>query len=473
MDTSIPFDFLPRKSSQLEVEVCAPAADILNAFSSLSGNPYAALVLHKQHIIMTQEPFLIFKSRSSQIAIQLRDGRSWSIRSHEPLKELNKIFSIYASDFSENPFFQGGMIGYFGYDLSRTLENVPSISKDDIDLPDIEAAFYDTAYVQGVDKKQAQYIAFALNEETPQETRGKINNLRNILLSPKTNLDSVSGNHLKPWKSNFSKTDYLKAVQKVKDYIASGDIYQANLSQRFETELEGEIYSIFRRVFQFNPACFSSFFHTPETTVLSLSPERFLRIEDRKVSTHPIKGTRSRGQNTAEDEELKKDLLTSSKDAAELLMIVDLERNDLGKTCEFGSVRVTSAKTLETHPQVFHLSGTIQGYLKPAVSHIECLEKMFPGGSITGAPKLRAMQIIEELEPTRRNLYTGCFGYMGFNGISDLSILIRTLIRKKDRIYFQVGGGIVADSVPEIEYLETLTKGKTFFDILNPDFDVK
>jgi para-aminobenzoate synthetase component 1 len=472
--SSIPFGHLPKKSPQIRIEAVPPIENILNAFSSLSANPYAALIFHERHVILAEKPFLIFKSRSTRIEIQLRDGPIWNLQSNHPMKELNKIFSSYASDFSENPFFQGGLIGYFGYDLARTLENIPSLSKNDLDLPDIEAAFYDTAYTWDRQKNEAHWIALALNQETPQETQKKIDAFKKSIQGISGFRSSVaSKTYAQPWKSNFSKINYLQAVQKVKDYIASGDIYQANLSQRFETEMEGEIYPLFKEMLRLNPARFSSFFHTPETTLLSLSPERFIRIEGRQASTHPIKGTRSRGQNASEDEALKKELLNSPKDAAELLMIVDLERNDLGKACEYGSVRVASAKTLETHPQVFHLSGAIQGDLKPDISHIECLEKMFPGGSITGAPKLRAMQIIEELEPNRRNLYTGCLGYMGFNGISDLSILIRTLTRKNNRLYFQVGGGIVADSLPEAEYLETLTKGKIFFDVLNPNFDVK
>lgn len=472
--SSIPFDQLPvSQKEEIKIEPCVPIENIPNAFYPLSAKPYAALVFHEDYVIASQNPFLIFKSRSSNVEIQMRGGTVWNLQSDHPLKELNRIFLKYISDFSLDPFFQGGLIGYFGYDLARTLEKIPSTAKNDLNLPDIEAAFYDSAYIWNRRKNQALFIALPLNKETQKETQKKINDLKTDLSKPSgLDFDGDSKITIQPWKSNFSKSKYLKAVENVKNYIAAGDIYQANLSQRFEAEFKGDIYSVFQKILELNPARFSSFFHTPETTLLSVSPECFIRMDGRRAATFPIKGTRSRGATPSEDETFKKDLFNSPKDASELLMIVDLERNDLGKVCEFNSVRVVSPKRLETHPQVLHLAGAIEGRLRKDVSHVECLEEMFPGGSITGAPKLRAMEIIEELEPTRRNLYTGSFGYMGFNGISDLSILIRTLIKKNSRLYFQVGGGIVADSLPEAEYMETLIKGKTFFDVLNPNFHV-
>ncbi len=216
-----------------------------------------------------------------------------------------------------------------------------------------------------------------------------------------------------------------------------------------------------------NPAPFASYLNFPEVKIVSASPERFLRISGKKVQTRPIKGTRPRGKTTTEDGKLVRELLESKKDRAELVMIVDLERNDLGRVCEYGTVRVPELVTLEKHPTVYHLVGTVEGILREDKTHLDCLKACFPGGSITGAPKIRSMEIIEELEPTKRNIYTGAIGYLGFNGESDLNIVIRTLLFTKGKIFFQVGGGIVADSEPGKEYQETLDKAKALFTCLN------
>jgi para-aminobenzoate synthetase component 1 len=260
--------------------------------------------------------------------------------------------------------------------------------------------------------------------------------------------------------ADFDKKAYCKAIQEAQRYIAEGDIYQVNLSQRFKCSTSATPWDLYMRLRSASPAPFAGFFNAGDHQLLSSSPERFLRISGSTVETRPIKGTRPRGATTAEDQKLRQELLASAKDRAELIMIVDLERNDLGRVCRYGSIHPEELLRLEEHPVVHHLVSTIKGELAEGHDHIDCLRACFPGGSITGAPKIRAMEIIEELEPCRRKMYTGSMGYLGFNNETDLNILIRTMLHVNGTYYFNVGGGIVADSDPEMEYEETLHKGK-------------
>ena len=279
--------------------------------------------------------------------------------------------------------------------------------------------------------------------------------------------------------SNFSKENYLRAVECAKQYINAGDIYQVNLSQRFQTQIETSPYEIYKRLRKINPAPFSCYLRFDNKYIISSSPERFLSLRStldstvkhsgsivRNIQTRPIKGTRPRSKDENINAKMKEDLLSSEKDNAELAMIVDLERNDLGRVCKYNTVKVTEKKELEEHPTVYHLVATIEGELHSRYDSIDLLKATFPGGSITGAPKVRAMQIIDELEPTKRSVYTGAIGYLSFNGNIDFNIAIRTFLAKDDHIYFQVGGGIVADSNPEDEYEETLHKAKALIDTL-------
>jgi para-aminobenzoate synthetase component 1 len=267
-------------------------------------------------------------------------------------------------------------------------------------------------------------------------------------------------------KSNFSPEAYKKAVDRVREYIAAGDVFQVNLSQRFEADLEIAPYELYKRLRTINPAPFASYLNFPGVTIVSASPERFLKVQGDLVETRPIKGTRPRGRDPVEDERLACELVHSTKDRAENLMIVDLERNDLGRVCRYGTVRVTELAILETFPSVFHLTSTIIGRLCRGKSNIDLIKATFPGGSITGAPKVRAMEINDELEPTKRAVYTGSLGYLSFHEDMDISIVIRTFVIKEGRAYFQVGGGIIYDSDAEAEYVETLDKARALITAL-------
>lgn len=266
------------------------------------------------------------------------------------------------------------------------------------------------------------------------------------------------------WEQNFTRTGFIDAITRAQEYIAAGDIYQVNLAQRFHTTLADghDLFDLYDRLRQFSPAPMAAYLHTDEREVLSSSPETFLRMHGRSIETRPIKGTRPRFNDPEADSRSAFELQTSDKEIAELVMITDLQRNDLGRVCEFGSVKVTEMLKLERLEQVYHLISTVSGQLRPGLGHLEALVACFPGGSITGAPKKRATEIIAELEPQPRGLYTGAIGYFGYNGESQFNIAIRTLVREKahNTLSYHVGAGIVADSDPAAEYEETLQKAE-------------
>jgi len=349
--------------------------------------------------------------------------------------------------------FAGGAVGFFSYDLRHRVEKLPRLCCYDLDVPEFVLCFYDRALIFDHCRQVTFFVGRAGSKPPRPAPRSSGSSSR---------LPEVEGVAL---RSNFPPGEYPEAVQRVKDYIAAGDIFQANLSQRFEGECPAEGLSIYERLRAVNPSPFAAYLRYPEFEIICSSPERFLLGEADRVVTRPIKGTRPRlaGDETF-NKRMRDELLASAKDHAELAMIVDLERNDLGRVCRYGTVRVAEHAVLETYPTVYHLVSTVEGRLyRERHDEFSLLRAMFPGGSITGAPKIRAMEIIEELEPHARTVYTGSIGYVSFHGRMDLNIVIRTMLKIGGRIYMQVGGGIVADSDPELEYWETLHKGKALF----------
>jgi para-aminobenzoate synthetase component I len=404
------------------------------------------------------------------------------------------------------PPFQGGVAGYIGYDYGAVLERIPPARYDDLALPDVILGFYDwviawdhqagTAWIVSLGlpecgvarerraKERLEMVAAraagqreidtALSSranardlvrrprkpagQIPRSARDDIPSLthRAAPAYPVTSTDAAVAIGL---RSTFTHRGYLDAVAKVREYIVAGDIFQANLSQRFQAPLQEPPFELYRRLRRRNPAPFAAYLGFDEVTVLSASPERFLRLDhDRQVETRPIKGTRPRGLVPMHDAALGRALAESEKDRAENVMIVDLLRNDLSRVCRPGTVRVPELFALEQHPTVHHLVSTVVGELEPPADAVELVRAAFPGGSITGAPKVRAMEIIAELEPTRRGVYCGSIGYLSASGAMDTSIVIRTFVAAGGELYFQAGGGIVADSDPELEYRETLDK---------------
>ncbi len=410
------------------------------------------------------DPLLVFKSKDDKIDIT--EGKKTNTFYGNPLDKLKEIFSQYQMDYHAEFPFVGGFVGYLSYDLCHHIERLPRRAMDDVQIPDCYFGIYDGIII--VDHQEDTVYIAALGIKSPAAHR--VNGIKEIIVAAEQKGISVQIK-MNPkeveFKANMSKEVYLDAIQKVREYIRAGDIYQANFTQRFECTLEDTPYDLYAKLRTINPAPFASLLDFGDGMIASSSPERFIQIKNRTVETRPIKGTRPRGKTPEEDLQNRQDLLTSEKDKAELLMIVDLERNDLGRISKTGTVKVTELFHLEEYATVYHLVSTVIGEMKEEYDVVDCIKATFPGGSITGAPKIRAMEIIDELEPTQRNIYTGSIGYIGFNGDTDLNIVIRTIVCKNDKAYFQVGGGIVWDSDPEMEYEETLHKARALFNALS------
>ena len=433
-----------------------------------------------RYSFMGSDPFLVLRSRGDRVSF-LRDGTE-DVKRGNPFDMLGELLEVYSLDGSRAGIpFTGGAVGYFSYDLCHFIERLPSTAVDDLNLPEFYLAFYDAilAFDHLEGKAYLVTTGFPELEEGRRQRRAeaKLKELKNRVMNcpPTSTRERVLAIDNIALKSNFSHEGYLEAVATARDYICAGDIFQVNLSQRFETALTVHPYDLYQRLRKINPAPFASYFNFDGVSIVGTSPERFLKVRGDRVETRPIKGTRPRGKSPEEDRALAQALLSSVKDRAENVMIVDLERNDIGRVCRYGTVKVTELAILETYPTVFHLTSTVVGRLSEGKSRIDLLKATFPGGSITGAPKVRAMEIIDELEPTRRSIYTGSLGYLSFSGDMDLDIVIRTMIIKGGRAYFQLGGAIVYDSEPESEYIETLDKGRALFQALklSPQADVE
>lgn len=370
-----------------------------------------------------------------------------------------------------------GWIGYIGYEMGRHVERLRGRAVRDTHLSDLRLSLYDAVLVHDCDDDSWRLSEMAFDDPPPQAGLAAAA-LREVLgaaggqEAPHAGHDRATpgaGPEAEA-ESNFTPEGYRRAVARCVEYIAAGDIFQVNLSQRFRiAEAPGPeaIYAALRRR---NPAWYSAYLgfegQGRPCAVVSSSPELFLRVRGGRVVTRPIKGTRPRTGEAAADAAAAADLLASPKDNAELAMIIDLLRNDLGRVCRYGSVRVTEACRLETHPTVYHLVGTVEGVLRDGVGAIDLLRATFPGGSITGAPKIRAMDIIDELEGVARGVYTGCIGWLGLNGDCEWNIAIRTVVCDGPLVYVQVGGGIVADSQPQAEYQETLDKARALLEAI-------
>ncbi len=407
-----------------------------------------------RYCIACADPFLILTARGSRVRITDIEGtRETKDDPFEVLRSLLRRYQMPGDKTSSLPF-TGGAVGYLGYELGRHVEKLPSSGTDDLRLPELALAFCDRAWV--LDRKTGRTVRVTrrIRGVDPEAPRGLT-----LELDP-----APLPEHEGP---NFTREDYENAVRQAWNYVVAGDIFQANIAQRYAQRLPGDPWSFYRTLRRTNPAPFSAFLDFGRFAVASSSPERFLRIEGQRVETRPIKGTVRRSEDSTEDARLARELLASEKDRAELAMIVDLERNDLGRVCRPGTVKVSEARVLESYETVHHLVATVEGELEQGRDTVDLLRASFPGGSITGAPKIRAMEIIDELEPHARGVYTGSIGYLGFDGRSDLNIAIRTVSLRDGWATFHVGGGIVADSVPAAEYRETQAKAAGIVAALN------
>ncbi len=468
------------------MSVCYPLIEEIHmapeaawCFEAFAGRPFSFFLdsgMDPQKLgrysFMGSDPFLVLRSRGDTITL-VRNGVE-EARKGNPFDVLGELLKVYTLDSGESGIpFVGGAVGYFSYDLCHFIERLPTTAVDDLQLPECYLAFYDTAVTFDHLENKTYLVStgFPELEEAGRQRRAveRLNELRSMvrLCPPPSGIKEVHSNRGIVLKANFSHEGYLEAVATAREYICAGDIFEVNLSQRFDVDLTIPPYQLYKRLRKINPAPFANYFNFDGVSIVGASPERFLKVKGDYVETRPIKGTRPRGKTAEEDKALAEGLMVSVKDRAENMMIVDLERNDIGRVCRYGTVKVTEMAILETYPTVFHLTSTVVGQLNEGKNRIDLLKATFPGGSITGAPKVRAIEIIDELEPTRRSVYTGSLGYMSFGGDMDLDIVIRTIIVKGGRAYFQVGGAIVYDSQPEAEYIETLDKGRALIQALN------
>ena len=418
------------------------------------------------------EPFLTVTAQGAAVRT-VGEHRS-QLTQGDPIQTLSRLIREQtipmgepASHVSHLPFRTGAAIGFLSYELSRFMEPFPRRSKEEPGLPELQFFFYDALLAHDHDMNQTWTIV----RNQPQAGKRLQSTLDRIRQAgpERSRLCSARQPSPETWKSSLTYEDYSAAVRKAQRYIADGEIYQVNLSQQLWCRCSLTAPQLYQELRRTGASPFGAYLQGRQWAVLSLSPERFLRYwpGQSRIQTRPIKGTRPRGASSEEDRELRQALLQSSKDAAEHVMIVDLERNDLGRLARYGTVRVSEFRRLETFPTVHHLTSTVEARLRPNCRLDDLVQATFPGGSITGTPKVRAMQIIDELEPGPRSVYTGSIGYLAFDGNLDLNIAIRTLILKDGWARYSTGGAIVADSRADDEYLETLHKARPFLEALD------
>jgi para-aminobenzoate synthetase component 1 len=406
--------------------------------------------------------------------LEVRGGALWRIEGGasrvvpgHPMTALAQVWPErieYEEEWVGLPFVSG-LAGYLSYDLKDCLERYPGRARRESSLPDLSLGFYDVVFAWDRERGEGWAVSTGLSATGPgsREERAKAKlaaQWERIVEGAREESSTAPGAAPPALQSNFTRDEYRRTVERALEHIAAGDIYQVNLAQRFRLERSPSAPALHHSLRAESPAPFSSLLTTPGGGIVSSSPERFFTIDGDRIETRPIKGTRPRGANAAEDAVLAAELHASAKDRAENVMIVDLERNDFGRICEIGSVRVPSLCEVASYANVHHLVSRVEGRLREDVGPADVIRAMFPGGSITGAPKIRAIEIIDSLEPTRRGVYTGAIGYWDASGACDFNIAIRTIVVEGGEASFHAGGGIVADSTPEGEYEETLVKAR-------------
>ncbi len=435
-----------------------------------------------RYSFLAGNPYLIFSGGLRHYTLETVQGKTQ--HQEDPLPALFRFLgpSLVPRSTSLPPFI-GGAIGYVSYDTVRHYEVLPSLARHDLPLPDLEFLFFDLVVV--IDHHtQSLHIVFTpaperLRSESHdalhREGTARIAELDSLLCSPFVKT-GPSGSPLiaSTMEGTHSEREYIEQVQRCQTFIRAGDIYQANLAQRFSVEcnpaedhsLQTAGHNLYHRLRMVNPSPFSGLFVTEKLALVSSSPERLVQVTGNQVTARPMAGTRPRGRTVVEDHEFMDNLRIDAKERAEHVMLVDLARNDLGRVCEYGSVHVEEFMTIEPYSHVAHLVSEVRGTLNPACRMLDLVRSVFPGGTITGVPKIRCMEIIEELEPVRRGPYTGSLGYISWTGDVDFNILIRTMVLTQQQAYLQVGAGIVADSNPHREYQETLYKAQALFEAL-------
>ena len=417
------------------------------------------------------KPYLVFRSRGT--TVQLSGELSKSSTGVDPYQELQNIMeTFHGVRFAGLPKFWGGAIGYFSYDMGRYFEEMPQLAEDDLELPESHFMFFDHVICFDHVDKTMKIIVTAISglaTEVSQEYQRACDEINRILFLIRHGKrgqeitvlkhQRALQNRFKP-ECNVTKDQFEKMVVKAKEYIKAGDIFQVNLSLRLSKKTDVQPFYLYKVLREVNPSPYMSYIDFGDMQIVSSSPELLVRLSEGLAETRPIAGTRKRGKDREEDLALAQELVSNEKERAEHVMLVDLERNDLGRVCRYGSVEVDELMVIEEYSHVMHIVSNVRGWLAEGKTRFDLFRACFPGGTITGAPKIRSMEIIEELEPTRRGPYTGSIGFLGYAGEMDMNIVIRTVVMKKGIFYVQAGAGIVDDSVPEREYFESMKKAE-------------
>jgi len=478
-DSSVPW---LRRVAALHSEALEPSAPFLDAVRRFAQLPGTVALMSggdldcARYHLLGVYPWLSLSGRRTQTT--LVDGDQRAVLDGDPFSILQGLLRhcqlpgspVLGSHSAGTGLpLSSGLLGYFAYDLKDCLEQLPRTSIDDLGLPLMQLVAPAILLIEDKVARTTTLLALRFHGEDAA-FRERVARFKAALAAPAP--ASVPSATPAPQRagrcaSAFSRAEYLSAVEAIRRYIVEGDVYQVNMSQRFQAAFGGDAFDCFAQMYAANPAPFFAYINAGDHQIVSTSPERFIELRNGSVETRPIKGTRPRGKTPAEDAALRHELASSPKEDAELSMIVDLLRNDIGKVCRAGSVRVLEHKRIEAYQNVYHLVSIVRGELDPGTDAVDLLRATFPGGSITGCPKIRAMEVIDELEPVRRHLYTGSIGYVGFDGSMDLSIAIRTATFTGGQVVFSVGGGIVYDSDAASEFEETLHKGRTLLSTLD------
>ncbi len=453
-------------------EILADFETPVSAFTKIDTGDYAYLLESAErgkklgrYSFLGSNPSLIFKSKGKRIEI-IREGKKETRKVSDPLVTLKKLMAQYKFVKVKGlPRFIGGIVGYLSYDMVRFFEKLPDKNPDDLNLPDAIFLLTDTILIFDHLEHKIKVISNAHIKKNPkkayQEAIRKIEKLISQLKKPLSQKSKIKNQKSKiKIKSNLTKEAFKKSIRKAKEYIKEGDIIQVVFSQRLETKITVDPFDIYRTLRTINPSPYMYYLKCKDLRLIGSSPEILVRLEEGMVEVRPIAGTRPRGRTEKEDRALEKELLADPKERAEHIMLVDLGRNDVGRVAEFGTVKVNELMAIERYSHVIHIVSDVTGRLKKDRDSFDVLRASFPAGTVTGAPKIRAMEIIDELEPVRRGPYAGAVGYFSFSENLDTCITIRTIVIKGNQAYIQAGAGIVADSIPEREYQETMNKAK-------------
>ncbi|MBA7505880.1 Anthranilate synthase component 1 [subsurface metagenome] len=480
------FKRLAKKGNLLPVykEILADMETPVSAFTKVGMGKHAYLLESVEggeklgrYSFLSSSPALIFESKGRKVTLSLKAPVMRQVKETDnPLEELKKIMQKYKPVEVEGlPRFYGGAVGYIGYDMVKFIENIPSTNPDDLDLPDCKFIFTDNLLI-------FDHVAHTIKVVSCVHLDREKNNLKTLYNEACRKIEKlITELRKKPKKrpkvrrsrsskiileSNFTRNSFEKIVEKAKEYIKAGDIIQTVLSQRLQTKVSAHPFDIYRALRVINPSPYMYYLSLGGMNLVGSSPEILVRQEGRRVEVRPIAGTRPRGKDEFEDKKLERELLKSSKERAEHLMLVDLGRNDIGRVCEYGSVKVPELMVIERYSHVMHIVSGVVGKLKRGMDSFDVLRACFPAGTVSGAPKVRAMEIIEELENLKRGSYAGAVGYFSFQGNMDMAITIRTILIKGKEAFLQAGAGIVADSIPKNEYEETINKAKALFEAI-------